>query len=198
MRKIWILGLMLVFLVPLLAVADVSAAKPSTGSGTVAMTSRTVLDHDVVSDHTTIDTVKVTFSVTGVLSGTAVAIERDISHNITTSKGTITTTTFHGRGNFTGTLDGKSGTLVVRYEGHNNGTFVRGEFSIGHGTNALTGAHGHGKFSGTTVAPAESTGPPPLNYTLHWRINPPEGPQTEDKDQDDHSHPDNDHGHNED
>src|SRR5690348_13736138 len=123
MRKIWILALMLVFLVPLLAVADVSAAKPSTGSGTVAITSRTVLDHDVVSDHTAIDTVNVTFTVTGALSGHAIAIERDVFHNITTSTGTITTETFHGKGTFTGTLNGKTGTLVVRYEGHNNSTF---------------------------------------------------------------------------
>jgi Protein of unknown function (DUF3224) len=188
MRKIWIAGLMLVFLIPLLAVASVNAAKPSTGSGTVAMTSRTVLDHDVVSDHTTIDTVQVTFHVTGTLSGDAVAIERDIFHTTTTSTGTITTANFHGRGNFTGTLDGKTGTLVVRYEGHNNGTFVRGEFGIGKGTGDLTGVHGSGKFSGTTVAPAESNGPPPMNYTLKWHVSPSEGPQAEDQD---HDHDDN-------
>src|SRR5215472_13235789 len=198
MKKIWIAGLLLVFLVPLIAVSSVNGAKPSTGTGTVSFAKGTVLDHDVLNQHVTIDTVRVTITFTGVLSGTANAIERDVIHNQTTESGNHIFTTFHGLGNFSGTLDGKAGSLVIRYNGHSNSTFERGHFTIGDGAAALTGVHGSGKFSGSPISKGGEGGhPASVNYTLKWQVHHAEGPQGEDKDNDhdDHGHPDKDNSH---
>ena len=175
--KIWIAVLFLVFLVPLVAVSTVAAAKPSMGMGTVTLTSSTVLHREVLNHHSVLVIAKNTFSVTGNLSGTAVAIERDLMHNVTRDGKTVTITTFHGNANFTGTLGGKSGTLVVRYEGRNNSTFIRGTFTVSHGTGQLTGVHGQGRFHGSALL---SEGhPSPLDYTIHWSTHTHHGEDTE-------------------
>lgn len=163
--KIWAAGLLLAFLVPVVAVSGVYAAKPMTGAGTVALVSSTIVDHDVLSDQTTINLVKDTFSLTGTLSGTAVATERDVVHNVTGRD--IIMVTFHGVANFTQTGGEGStvvGTLQIRYEGINNSTMIRGHFVASDGTGKFVGFHGEGSFEGSTTAP--------LSYTIRWTIVP--------------------------
>lgn len=152
-------GLLLALIIPVV-VSSANAAKPTVGMGTVALVHSQVLSTHQVSAHTTIVVAKNTFMVTGPLSGTAIAIERDVMH--TTEKTVMTT--FHGMANFTGTLDGKSGMLVIIYQGINNGTFIRGHFEASHGTGDLAGAHGSGHFEGSATAP--------LNYSIRWTIAP--------------------------
>jgi hypothetical protein len=97
-----------------------------------------------------------TFSITGTLSGHAWAVERDLNH---TDTGRITV---HGLAHFTGSLNDMSGTLLIRYMGVNNGTFIMGRFILYAGTGHLAGVHGHGTFQGKATAP--------LSYSLSWTV----------------------------
>ena len=135
-----------------------NAAHPTLGTGHVALTDSLRLSHRTIG-HNTLVVFKNSFDLTGSLSGKAIAVERDLIHNRT---GVVV---FHGLANFTGTLGDKSGTLRIRYEGRNNGTFIRGHFEIFGGTGQLAGARGHGAFEGKISNP-----PAPLNYSLKWHI----------------------------
>lgn len=169
--RIWIAALALFFLIPVIAVSSASATHASashsqSGKGTVALThSEIVSGPKVLNQHTTLVMVKNTYDLTGTLTGTAVSIERDVLHNVTVAGHTIIFATFHGVANFTGTLNDKSGTLRIRYEGINNSTFVRGTFVVSGGTGQLVGVHGDGHFRGTVGAES-----PPLNYTIRWTV----------------------------
>jgi len=56
-----------------------------------------------------------------------VALERDVTH----TSGDRSFITFHGEANFTASNgEASSGTLVIRYVGINNRTFVHGQFVI--------------------------------------------------------------------
>jgi hypothetical protein len=153
-----IVGLLLVPIFLMLSISTVNAAHPTVGTGHVAITDSVRLSHRVIG-HNTLVVFKNTFDVTGALSGKAVAIERDLIHNRTG------VTIVRGLANFTGSLGDKSGTLIIRYEGRNNGTFIRGHFEIFAGTGQLAGARGHGTFEGKLTLP-----PTPLNYSLKWQI----------------------------
>ncbi len=146
----------MVFLIPLLAVSTVNAAHPMTGSGHVAITGSTLISHRVLDEDLVLLVLNNTFSVTGALSGRATAIERDLNHTDTRI------ITFHGLAHFTGTLNGMSGTLLIRYAGVNNGTMIKGHFIVYAGTGQLAGVHGQGPFQGSSTAP--------LSYTLTWTI----------------------------
>src|SRR4029077_6871345 len=108
------------------------------GMGTVTFTQgATVSGPTVLNDHTTIVRVKETLSFTGNMTGTALTIERDVMHTVTRDGTTITFTTFHGWGNFTGTLGTPSVTPHIRYEGVKNSTSARGNFVV-HGDRSQT------------------------------------------------------------
>ena len=144
---------MVLFLAPLLAISAVSAAHPVTGSGHVALTGSSLISHRVFGNgELVLVVVNNTFSITGTLSGTAWSVERDLNH---TDTGRITV---HGLAHFIGSVNEMSGTLLIRYEGVNNGTFIAGHFMIYGGTGQLNGVHGHGTFQGSSMAP--------LSYTL--------------------------------
>jgi hypothetical protein len=155
--------------------------------GTVTFTrGATVSGPEVLSDHTTIITVKETLSFTGSLTGTALAIERDVMHTMTDEGKPITFTTFHGRGNFTtGTLGGNSVMLHIRYEGVKNSTFTRGNFVVSGDTTQMNDVHGEGHFHGILTGGAEGGGSSPVKYTMHWTVSThTEEPEARDKDRD--------------
>jgi hypothetical protein len=155
--------------------------------GTVTFTrGATVSGPEVLNHHTTIITVKETLSFTGSLTGTALAIERDVIHTITDEGKTITFTTFHGRGNITtGTLGGNSVMLHIRYEGVKNSTFTRGNFVVSGDTTQMNDVHGEGHFHGILTGGAEGGGSSPVKYTMHWTVSThTEEPEARDKDRD--------------
>jgi hypothetical protein len=128
-----------------------------TGSGHVAVTGSTLISHRVFDEGELVLTVvNNTFTITGTLSGHAWAVERDLNH---TDTGRIT---FRGMAHFTGSLNDMSGTLLIRYGGVNNGTFITGHFVVSGGTGQLAGVHGHGTFQGKVTAP--------LSYSLSWTV----------------------------
>jgi hypothetical protein len=165
--KMKIAALVLIVLLPVLAVTATYATKPAMGSGKVTLFSHTPVGSPRTAGGNTIATFKNTFHLTGVLKGTAVALERDVTH----TSGDKSVITFQGDSNFTGTAGDVSGKLVIRYVGINNGTFIRGQFVIVSGSGGLTDFHGQGEFSGKVGMGSEG-GALPLDYTLKWHIDP--------------------------
>src|SRR6266705_1027732 len=163
--KMKIAALILVVLLPVLAVTATYATQPAMGSGKVTLVSHTPVGSSHTAGGNTIATFKNTFSLTGTLAGTTVALERDVTH----TSGDRSFTTFHGEANFTASNgEASSGTLVIRYVGINNGTFVHGQFVIvgNSGTDSFADFHGQGSFSGKAGIGVT------MNYTLKWHIDP--------------------------
>ncbi len=152
--------LFLLALLPVLALSAAYGSKPSTGSGHVTLVSHVKIGTSRAPNDNNITTYNNKFNLDGALTGTAMATERDVTHGQT---GAIT---FHGLANFTGTVNGKSGSIMVNYVGHNNGTFIEGQFVLLDGTTGLLGLHGQGTFSGAATMP--------LSYTLDWHFSPSE------------------------
>ena len=158
--KMKIAALVLVVLLPVLAVTATYATKPTIGTGTVTLVGHTPIGSPRPAGGNTIATFKNTFSLTGPLKGTAVALERDVTHASSDSS----STTFQGEATFTSSDEAHSGTLVIHYVGISHGTNIQGQFVAGNGTGSFADFHGQGSFSGT----AGMT----LNYTLKWHIDP--------------------------
>jgi len=155
------------------------------GTGTISFSQGATVsgptDHD---DHTTIVTVKETLTFTGNLTGTAQTIERDVMHTRTDEGKTITFTTFHGSGNFTGTLNSVTVMLHIRFEGVKNSTFARGNFVV-HGDNTqMNDVHGEGHFRGTLTGGVEGSGGSTVDYTMHWTVSTHTDHDTEARDKD--------------
>ena len=152
--------LFLLALLPVLAVSASYGTKAADvdGSGHVTLVSHIKVGTSRAPDDNNITTYKNKFSVDGTLSGTAVATERDVTHGQT---GMIN---IHGLANFTGTVNQKTGSIMINYVGHNNGTFIEGQFVLLGGTSGLVGLHGQGTFSGAATMP--------LSYTLDWHFSP--------------------------
>jgi hypothetical protein len=196
MRKVWIAVLLLIFLVPI-AVVSAEGATHAThdddqgnhrdaanGSGTIIFTTTGTISGPTTRGENTVTVVKETLQFSGNLSGTALTIERQVKHNDTDDGTTHIFTTFHGHGNFTGTLNGATVTLRIRYEGVSNSTFTRGNFVVsGHTSQNIT-AHAEGHFQGTLV-PREGSSSG-ITYTMHSHVaTHPEHPETDDDDRND-------------
>ncbi len=160
--KMKIVALVLVVLLPVLAVTATYATQPAMGSGKVTLVSHTPVGSSHTAGGNTIATFKNTFSLTGTLAGTAVALERDVTH----ASSDRTFITFQGEANFTSSNEAQSGTLVIHYVGINNGTFIHGQFVAGSGTGSFADFHGQGSFSGKVGQGLA------LDYTLKWHIDP--------------------------
>ncbi len=160
--KMKIAALVLVVLLPVLAVTATYATQPAMGSGKVTLVSHTPVGSSHPAGGNTIATFKNTFSLTGTLAGTAVALERDVTH----ASSDRTFITFQGEANFTSSNEAQSGTLVIHYVGINNGTFIHGQFVAGSGTGSFADFHGQGSFSGKVGQGLA------LDYTLKWHIDP--------------------------
>lgn len=189
LRKIWIAVLLLVFLVPVGVVSAESMAhdndgNASNGSGTITFTTTGTISGPTTHGENIVTVVKETLKFSGNLSGTALTIERQVKHNDTDDGATHIFTTFHGHGNFTGTLNGASVTLRIRYEGVSNSTFTRGNFVFFGDTNQNNSAHGEGHFKGTATLP--ENGGSGIAYTLHSHVGThAEHPETDDSDRND-------------
>ena len=160
--KMKIAALVLVVLLPVLAVTATYATQPAMGSGKVTLVSHTPVGSSHPAGGNVIATFKNTFSLTGTLAGTAVALERDVTH----ASSDRTFITFQGEANFTSSNEAQSGTLVIHYVGINNGTFIHGQFVAGSGTGSFADFHGQGSFSGKVGQGLA------LDYTLKWHIDP--------------------------
>jgi len=160
--KMKIVALVLVVLLPVLAVTATYATQPAMGSGKVTLVSHTPVGSSHPAGGNVIATFKNTFSLTGTLAGTAVALERDVTH----ASSERTFITFQGEANFTSSNEAQSGTLVIHYVGINNGTFIHGQFVAGSGTGSFADFHGQGSFSGKVGQGLA------LDYTLKWHIDP--------------------------
>ncbi len=191
-KSIWAAALVLAFLIPVVAVSAANATHPDNddhqnrGTGTISFAQGATVsgptDHD---DHTTIVTVKETLTFTGNLTGTAQTIERDVMHTRTDEGKTITFTTFHGSGNFTGMLNTVSVKLDIRYEGVKNSTFARGNFVVHGDTNQMNDVNGEGHFRGTLTGGVEGGGNSTVGYTMHWNVSThTEEPEARDNDRD--------------
>ncbi len=162
--KMKIAALILVVLLPVLAVTAAYASKPpAPPSGTVTLVSSHRVGSSRIAGDNNITTVINIFTLTGPLTGRAVALERDVIH----SSGERFLITFQGVANFTrstGDTATSTSKLVIRYVGFNNGTFIHGQFVAGDGTGSLENFHGQGEFSGHVG--------PTLSYTLKSHISP--------------------------
>ena len=189
--RIWIAALLLIFLVPTLAVSADNTThsdheNQSTNKGTITFTQTgTVSGPTERGEHNNVTVVKETLSFTGNLTGSALAIERLVKHSDTDDSKTVTFTTFHGSGNFTGILNGASVTLHIRYEGVSNDTFTRGNFVVSGNTTQNVDVHGEGHFRGSLTTSGEG-GSPTVNYTMHSHVaSHDDQPETGDDDKED-------------
>lgn len=190
--RIWAIVVLLAFLLPVLAVTTAAATHAdhddhlNRGMGTVTFTkAATVSGPSVRDDHTAIVTVKETLGFTGSLAGTALTIERDVMHTVTDEGKTVSFTTFHGSGNFTGTLGINQVTLHIRYEGVKNSTFTRGNFVVHGDTSQTNDVHGEGHFKGTLTGGVEGGGSSAVGYKMHWTVSThTEEPEARDDDRD--------------
>ncbi len=187
--RIWAIAIVLALLLPVVAVTTVAAHEPgeghlNRGNGTITFAQTAIVSGPTVrSEHTTIEVVKETLTFGGNMTGTAQTIERDVMHTRTDEGKTITFTTFHGRGNFTGTLGNNQVTLHIKYEGVKNSTFTRGNFVVSGDTSQMNDIHGEGHFRGglTTGEGGSSS----VNYHMHWTVSThTEEPEVRDKDKD--------------
>jgi hypothetical protein len=194
MKKIiWAAAILLAFLIPVVALSAASATHadhddhPNNGMGTISFTQgatvSTITDHDH-DDHTTVVKVKETLSFTGNLTGKALTIERDVMHTLTDEGKTISFTTFHGSGNFTGTLNSNQVTLHIRYEGVKNSTFARGNFVLHGDTTQMNDVHVQGHFRGTLTGGVEGSGGSTVPYTMHSTVSTHTDHDTEARDKD--------------
>ena len=180
MKKIiWAAALLLAFLIPVVAVSAASATHAdhddhqNNGMGTISFTHGATIsgtsdrDND---DHTTIVTVNETLTFSGNLTGTAKAVQRNATHNVTDEGVKTTFTTFHGSGIFTGKLNGNQVTLHIRYEGVRNSTFARGNFVLHGDTSQMNDVNVQGHFRGTLTGGVEGSGGSTVQYTEHSHV----------------------------
>lgn len=189
MRKIWIAVLMLIFLVPVVTISAVNAASThdnddhdNLGKGTLSFSQGSTISGPTTRGENTISVVHETLTFTGNLTGTANTIQRNVQHTDTDDGHTFTFTTFHGQGNFTGTLNSVKVTLHIHYEGFMNSTFARGNFVVHGDTDSNHGVQGEGHFRGAPTGEGQSA----INYTMHSHISShAEHPETDDEKEDD-------------
>jgi hypothetical protein len=186
-------SILLAFLIPMIALTTANATHttqathsdhenhPNIGKGTITFTQTAIISGPTTLGHrTTIEVVKETLDFNGNLTGTALTIERRVTHNVTDEGVKVIFTTFQGWGNFTGTLAGNSVKLHIGYDGVQNSTFTRGNFVVSGDTNQNHEVLGEGHFSGALNV---GEGGSAVNYSMHWTFQThPEHVEARDKD----------------
>ncbi len=138
-------------LVPLLLAPSIYAISPSTATGTFSGSVVQTAERDSGGNKflTLTDASSYLGTFIGSFAGTGTAVVHlDCSIN------------FHSTGTWTGTVDGKSGTVEITFEGTGMvglGAFIVGQYTLSHGTGGLANLHGGGTFSAlftstTTIA----------------------------------------------
>src|SRR5713226_351101 len=97
-------------LISVLAVTTVEGARPTVSTGHFSTVSSVLLSTRTHGD-ITVSKFQNTLSITGILTGTIVGPVRNVLNTRTH------TLTIHGRGLFTGTANGQSGTLILTANG---------------------------------------------------------------------------------
>ena len=154
LKPLLLLLLSLILLVPM---ASASTPASATGSftGTVAITSISQADGN------TIITAIETQTLSGFLTGTRIATGVEIIH----PDGTFSA---HDSGTFTGTVNGRSGSVVITGSGTGTGASCSGQFVVEQGTAGLAGLHAQGMFQPTVTGPTTVTG----TYSLQYHFDP--------------------------
>jgi hypothetical protein len=141
----------------LLLPASASAASLSSGSGSFSTTG------DVISirhaDGNTIVTATEVQTLTGVLTGTRVASGIQIFH----PDGTFTA---HDTGTFTGTVDGRTGTITISGASSGTGNTGTGQIVGDQGTGGLAGLHLHGTFQPVITGPTTADGTYSIQFSF--------------------------------
>ena len=145
-------------LVPLfLLPASANASTGEHGSGSYNTTGQIISVRQV--DGNTVITATEVQTLTGALSGIRQATGVDIIH----PDGTFAA---HDSGTFTGTVDGRTGTLVISGANSGAGTTGSGQFTGEHGTGGLKGLHLRGTFQVVITGPTTSDG----TYSVQFRF----------------------------
>ena len=116
------------------------AAPPTPASGSLVQTQPSVVRDVRAAGGNTIIAHTLTLAATGAFTGILVADERYVVH----PKGV---TTYQAEATFTGTVDGRAGTFVMRYAGRGDAATFPGRFVILHGTGDLATLRGQGTFA---------------------------------------------------
>ena len=145
-------------LVPLfLLPASANASTGEHGSGSYNTTGQIISVRQV--DGNTVITATEVQTLTGALNGIRQATGVDIIH----PDGTFAA---HDSGTFTGTVDGRTGTLVISGANSGSGTTGTGQFTGEHGTGGLKGLHLRGTFQVVITGPTTSDG----TYSAQFRF----------------------------
>jgi len=135
--------------------ASANASTPESGSGSFTGTG------DIISvkqaDGNTIVTATEVQSLTGVLNGVRVAEGITIFH----ANGTFEA---HDTGTFTGTVDGRTGTLTISGASSGAGNTGDGTIVGYNGTGGLAGLHLKGTFQPMITGPTTAEGPLEVQY----------------------------------
>jgi hypothetical protein len=132
-----------------------NASPSSTGSGGFTTTVE-VTGVSYANGNTIVSAIE-TQQLTGFFIGTRVASGEEIHH----PDGTFEA---HDSGVFTGTANGRSGTVVISGSSTGSGTTGSGQFEVDQGTGGLTGLYGHGTFLPVVTGPGTAAGTYQIDY----------------------------------
>jgi hypothetical protein len=125
------------------------AATAPSGSGSFTTTGQVISVRH--ADGNTIVTATEIQTLTGVLDGTRTAEGTEIFH----PDGTFTA---HDSGTFTGTVDGRTGSMTISGTSSGAGTTGSGQLTGDRGTGGLAGLHLHGTFQPVITGPTTAEG----------------------------------------
>jgi len=141
----------------LLLSAGANASTLSSGSGSFTATGEVISIQQ--ADGNTIVTATEVQPLTGVLSGTRVAEGITIFH----PDGTFTA---HDTGTFTGTIDGRTGSITISGASSGTGNTGTGQIVGYQGTGGLAGLHLQGTFEPVITGPTTADG----NYSIQFHF----------------------------
>jgi Protein of unknown function (DUF3224) len=151
---------MLFLLLSLLLLTPLAnASTPTTGSGSFTSTATNISVSQ--ADGNTIITATETQILSGFFTGTRVAEGIQVIH----PDGTFNA---HDTGTFTGTVDGRSGTVVITGSSTGVGDSGSGQLVVEQGTGGLAGLHAQGTFQPTITGPTTAAG----TYSVQFRFDP--------------------------
>jgi hypothetical protein len=148
MRRI-VLAALFMFMISILPISStvVYAAKPMPATGNMTVTSFSFTVVKTANGNTFIDFVN-TEAMSGTFAGTSASVIRVIVH----PSGDFNVVHMM---TFTGTVDGRSGTMIIKFEGKGTGFAygapVSAQWVIQKGTGDLATIHGTGTFEGNAL-----------------------------------------------
>jgi hypothetical protein len=141
----------------LLLPAGANASTLSAGSGSFTTTGEVISVRQ--ADGNTIVTATEVQILTGALNGTRLATGIQIFH----PDGTFTA---HDSGTFTGTVGGRTGTIIVSGASTGVGNIGHGQIVGDQGTGGLAGLHLQGTFQPVIISATEADG----SYSIHFHF----------------------------